>query len=60
MTVQDSQDSTQRPIVKEQLKDDDENINLILRAWPLRSTPKRVLLRYSKCGSSKHTIRVCK
>jgi hypothetical protein len=32
MTVQDSQDSTQRPIVKEQLKDDDENINLILRA----------------------------
>jgi hypothetical protein len=60
MTVQDGQDSTQRPVVEEQLKDDDENIDPILRAWPLRSTPKRVPLRCSKCGSSKHTIRVCK
>ena len=32
MTVQDGQDSTQRPVVKEQLKDDDENIDPILQA----------------------------
>ena len=32
MTIQDGQDSTQRPIVKEQPKDDDENINLVLQA----------------------------
>jgi hypothetical protein len=32
MTVQDGQDSTQRPVVKEELKDDDENIDLVLRA----------------------------
>ena len=60
ITVQDGQDSTQRPMVEEQLKDDDENIDPVLRAQPLRSTPKRVPLRCSKCGSSKHTIRVCK
>ena len=60
MTVQDGQDSTQRPVVEEQPKDDNENIDPVLRAWPLRSTPKRVPLRCSKCGSSKHTIRVCK
>jgi hypothetical protein len=32
ITVQDGQDSTQRPMVEEQLKDDDENIDPILRA----------------------------
>jgi hypothetical protein len=32
MTVQSGQDGTQRPAVKEQPKDDDENINLVLRA----------------------------
>jgi hypothetical protein len=32
MTIQDGQDSTQRPVVEEQPKDDDENIDPILQA----------------------------
>jgi hypothetical protein len=58
MTVQDGQYGTQKPVVEEQLKEDDGNINPILQAWLLRSTPKRLPLRCSKYGSSKHTVRV--
>ena len=32
MTVQSGQDGTQRPVVEEQPKDDDENIDPVLRA----------------------------
>ena len=60
MTVQDGQDSTQRPVVEEQPEDNDENIDLDLQEWLPSSYRKRVPLRCSKCGSSKHTIRVCK
>jgi hypothetical protein len=32
MTIQDGQDSTQRPVVEEEPKDDDESIDPVLRA----------------------------
>ena len=60
ITVQDGQDRSQRPVVVEQSKDDVENIDPDLQEWLPRSYRKRVPLRCSKCGSSKHTIKVCK
>jgi hypothetical protein len=47
MTLQDGQYGTQKPVVKEQLEDNDGNINPVLQAWPLRSTPRRLPLRCS-------------
>lgn len=59
MTVQDGQESTQKHVASEQPKDDDENIDPVLLAWPPRSARKIVGLRCSKCGSSKRSIRFC-
>jgi hypothetical protein len=58
MTMQDGQDSTQKPVTREQPKDD-ENIDPVLLTWPLRSARKIVGLRCSKCGSSKNSAKFC-
>ena len=57
MTIQDGQDGIQRPIVKEQPKDDNRNINLVLLNRQLRSVYKKVLSKYSRCSSFKHNTR---
>lgn len=59
MAIQDGQDSVQNRVVEEQPKDSDQNIDPILLAWPPRSAHKTVGLRRSKCGSSRHTVKVC-
>ena len=59
MNVKDGQDSTQKPMAREQPKDNDENIDPVLLAWPPRSARRIVGLRCSKCGSSKHSVRFC-
>jgi len=59
MTIQDGQDSTQRPMVKEQPEDDDENINPVLLNKQLRSVRKKAPSKYSRCGSFKHNTRTC-
>ena len=59
MTIQDGQARAQNRMVKEQLQDNDENLDPVLRAWPPKKARKIVGLRCSKCGSSKHSIRFC-
>lgn len=56
---QDGQARAQNRMVKEQLQDNDENLDPVLRAWPPKKARKIVGLRCSKCGSSKHSIRFC-
>ena len=59
MTIQDSQDSTQRPMVKEQPEDNDENIDLVLLNKQLRSVHKKALSKYSRYSSFEHNARTC-
>ena len=46
-------------MVKEQPKDDDENIDSVLLNEQLRSVRKKALSKYSRCGSFKHNARTC-
>ena len=59
MTVQDGQDSTQRPVVEEQPEDNDENIDPVLLNRQLRSVRKKALSKCSRCGSFEHNARTC-
>ena len=59
MTIQDGQDGIQRPIVKEQPEDDNENIDSVLLNGQLRSVRKKAPSKYSRCGSFKHNARTC-
>ena len=59
MTVQDGQDSTQRPMVEEQPEDDDKNIDPVLLNRQLRSVRKKAPSKCSRCGSFEHNARTC-
>ena len=59
MTIQDGQDSTQKPIVEEQPEDDDKNIDLVLLNEQLRSVRKKALSKCSRYGSFEHNARTC-
>jgi hypothetical protein len=59
MTIQDSQDSIQRPMVEEQTEDNNENIDLVLLTRELRSVYRKALSKYSRCGSFEHNARTC-
>jgi hypothetical protein len=49
----------QRPMVKEQPKDNNRNINPALLNEQLRSIRKKALSKCSRCGSFKHNARTC-
>ena len=59
MTIQDGQDGIQRPMVKEQPEDDDENIDSVLLNRQPRSVRKKALSKCSRCGSFEHNARTC-
>jgi hypothetical protein len=59
MTVQDGQDSTQRPMVEEQPGDNNENIDPVLLNRQPRSVRRKALSKCSRCGSFEHNARTC-
>jgi hypothetical protein len=59
MTVQDGQDSTQRPMVEEQPGDNNENIDPVLLNGQLRSVRRKALSKCSRYGSFEHNARTC-
>ena len=59
MAVQDGQGGIQKPVAVEQPKNNDEDMNPEILAWPPRSARKTVGLRCNKCGSSRHSFRFC-
>jgi hypothetical protein len=59
MTIQDGQDGIQRPVVKEQPKDNDENVDPVLLNGEPRSVRRKALSKCSRCGSFEHNARTC-
>lgn len=59
ITVQDGQESVQKRVVREQPKDNAENIDPALLTEQLRSGRVKAPGRCSKCGSFEHNARTC-
>ena len=59
ITIQDGQESARKRMVKEQLTDNTENIDLVLLNEQLRSVRKKAPSKCSRCGSFKHNARTC-
>jgi hypothetical protein len=59
MTIQDSQESVQKRMVKERQTDNTENIDPVLLNEQLRTVRKKALSKCSRCGSFEHNARTC-